>query len=142
MATRTTKTATPKATTKPVAKKTTTKTVTAKAVAKPATAPKAVVVETVTPVVSELPLKKPDLVDRVVLQTGMKKKDVKPVVEAMLAVMGDALGKGEEITAPPLGKLMIKKAKDTHNAKVLTLKLRIATNMGGGSKDVPESAAE
>jgi DNA-binding protein HU-alpha len=117
----------------------------AKAVARPAPkvsapvpkpsapAPKATIVETVTPVVSDLPIKKPELIDRVVTETGMKKKDVKPVVEAMLAVLGRTLSGGEEITAPPLGKLMIKRAKDLPNAKVLTLKLRIPTGDNGPS---------
>lgn len=97
---------------------------------------KATVVETVTPVVAEAPIKKPELIDRVVLETGMKKKDVKPVVEAMLAVLGRALVNGEEITAPPLGKLMIKRVKDLSNAQVLTLKLRHqkAGAQAGGSK--------
>lgn len=87
-------------------------------------APKATIVETVTPVVAKMPIKKPELIDRVVAETGLKKKDVKPVVEATLAVLGRTLAGGEDITAPPLGKMMIKRVKDVANARVLTLKLR------------------
>ena len=139
MAARSTKTATPKAA--PAKAKTTTKTTVAKAVAKPA-APKATIVETVTPVVSGLPIKKPELIDRVVTETGMKKKDVKPVVEAMLAVLARTLSEGEEITAPPMGKLMIKRVKDLPNAKVLTLKMRIPNADAGPKKDPLAQAAE
>jgi len=118
MATRSTKT-TPKATTKAAPKKaapkTTAKTTATKTTAaKPAAAkvaapaPKATIVETVTPTVSGLPIKKPELIERVMAETGMKKKDVKPVVEAMLTVLGRTLADGEELTVPPLGKIMNK----------------------------------
>lgn len=144
MAARTTKTTTkPKKTVAKTAK--TTKTAT-KAAAKTTAAPaKAVataapaspitsVVETVKPVVAGAPIKKPELIERVMAETGMKKKDVKPVVEAMLAVLGRALKDGEELTLPPLGKLMIKRRKDLANATILNLKLRhpttVATTIG------------
>lgn len=141
MTTRSTKTATTKAApakAKPVAK-TTTKTATAQAVD---VAPKATIVENVAAVVSGLPIKKPELIDGVVNETGMKKKDVKPVVEAMLAVLARTLSDGEEIKAPPMGKLMIKRVKDLPNAKVLTLKLRIPTAESGPKKDPIAQAAE
>jgi DNA-binding protein HU-alpha len=78
--------------------------------------PKATVVEEVKPVVAQAPIKKPELIDRVIAETGLKKKDVKPVVEAMLAGLGRTLADGEEITAPPMSKLMIKRVNDTPNA--------------------------
>lgn len=140
MATRSTKTApktkaTAAKATKPMATKTTTtKTAAAKVVAKPVAAPKATIVEAVTPVVSELPIKKPELIERVMAETGMKKKDVKPVVEAMLAVLGRTLTAGEELTVPPLGKVMIKQMKEVANAKILTLKLRHPTGANGPAK--------
>ncbi|MCF2903718.1 HU family DNA-binding protein [Octadecabacter sp. CECT 8868] len=135
MATRSTKTTTPKAktTTKTAAVKTTTKTATAKAVTKPATT-KATIVESVTPVVTATPIKKPELIDRVMAETGMKKKDVKPVVEAMLTVLGRSLADGEELTVPPLGKVMIKRVKDVANAKIMTLKVRQPKGDNGPAK--------
>ncbi len=97
------------------------------------TAPKAVVVETVKTVVADAPMKKPELIERVMAETGMKKKDVKPVVEAMLTVLGKALTNGEELTVPPLGKLMIKRTKEAANATIVTIKLRHPLNAGGGN---------
>lgn len=73
-----------------------------------------------------LPLKKPDLLDQVVARTNLKKRDVKPAVEAALSVIADALARGDEVALPPLGKLRIVKAKDlSEGAQVLTLKLRM-----------------
>ncbi len=128
MTTRSTKTpkttATPK---KAAAKKTTAKPAKAtasKVAAKPAAAPKATVVETVKPKVAAAPVKKPELIERVMSETGMKKKDVKPVVEAMLHVLGRALVQGEELIVPPLGKVMVKNSKDLANATVMNIKVR------------------
>lgn len=69
-------------------------------------------------------LRKKELVDRVVTASGMKKKDVKPVVEAALAVLGEALSKGEEMNLQPLGKLMINNSKEVSNAQVLNVRIR------------------
>ncbi|AGI71475.1 hypothetical protein OA238_c13100 [Octadecabacter arcticus 238] len=53
-----------------------------------------------------------------------KRDEVQPVVEAMLAVLGRALIGGEELTVPPLGKLMINRTKEVSNATIVNLKLR------------------
>ncbi|MDX8353318.1 HU family DNA-binding protein [Cognatiyoonia sp. IB215182] len=72
------------------------------------------------------PLKKPDLLDQVVARTNLKKRDVKPAVEAALSVIADALAHGGEVALPPLGKLRIVKSKElSEGARVLTLKLRM-----------------
>lgn len=146
MATRSTKT-TPKATTKTTPQKAAPKaTAAATTVAKPAAAavvsaaPKATIVETVTPVVAGLPIKKPELIERVMAETGMKKKDVKPVVEAMLTVLGRTLAGGEELTVPPLGKVMIKRIKDVANARILTLKVRHPKKDSGPTDPMSQAA--
>ncbi len=129
MATRSTKTAS-KAKTAP------------KTAATKAAVPKTTIVETVTPVVAGAPIKKPELIDRVVAETGMKKKDVKPVVEAMLGVLGRALSDGEDITAPPLGKVMIKRVKDVANARVMNIKVRYPNATGAAPASPVADAAE
>ena len=60
----------------------------------------------------------------VVDRSGIKKKDAKPVIEAMLAEMGDALGRGEQLVLQPLGKVMVKRRIDQENATVFTCKVR------------------
>lgn len=74
-------------------------------------------------------MKKPELLDAVVARTNLKKRDVKPAVEAALAVIGDALARGEQVNLPPMGKLRVIKAKELGDgAQVLTLKLRTSKN--------------
>lgn len=133
MATRSTKTTKAKTTAAKPAKaapKTATKTKIAKATAT-TPAPKATVVGAAKPVVAGAPIKKPELIERVMAETGMKKKDVRPVVEAMLTVLGRALSDGEELVAPPLGKVMVKRVKELPNARVMNVKIRHPLNAGG-----------
>ncbi|MDG1067071.1 MAG: HU family DNA-binding protein [Sulfitobacter sp.] len=60
----------------------------------------------------------------VVDRSGMKKKDVKPIVEAMLAVLGDALAEQREMNLQPLGKLKVQRGKELPDGRALVLKLR------------------
>ncbi|MFT4743114.1 MAG: hypothetical protein ACI91Z_001088 [Yoonia sp.] len=77
-------------------------------------------------------IKKPEFIDRAVDRTDVKKRDAKPAIEAALAVLSEALIKGEELNLPPLGKLRIVKTKDVGDgAKVLTLKLRTMKDGAG-----------
>ncbi|MBV0914109.1 HU family DNA-binding protein [Anianabacter salinae] len=69
-------------------------------------------------------LKKPELIRRVVAASGLKKKDVKPVVEALLKELGDALSNGEAMNLQPLGKLQINRTKDKDNGEVIIVKVR------------------
>lgn len=87
------------------------------------------------PVVSAPEMKKRDLLEKVVKRSGIKKKDAKPVVEAMLAVMGEALVEGRELNLPPFGKLKTNRIKDTGNARILNCKLRQAGGNGTASKE-------
>lgn len=109
------------------------------------TAPKATVVGAAKAVVAAGMIKKPELVDRVVAESGLKKKDVKPVVEATLAVLTKALVNGEELQVPPLGKVKINKMKDVANAKIINVKIRHSTNDANTTpppETVPAEVAE
>lgn len=109
----TSKTTKSTATKSPAAK--TTKAATTKAPAAPVAAPEAAVV-------SEL--KKKEFYERVAQASGAKKNKVKPVVDAVLAELGAALAKGEELNLPPLGKVSINRQKDAGNAHVMIAKIR------------------
>ena len=63
-----------------------------------------------------------DLIESVAGATGGKKPEVKAVVEATLAALGEALATGKALVVPPLGKLRVVKNK----GPALTLKLRLA----------------
>ena len=114
MATRTTKTSTKTTST--------TKAKTTKPATSQAAAP--VVVDAPQPVVSGPMMRKKELVDAVVTKSGMKKKDVKPVVEAMLSVLGSALQDGRELNLQPLGKVKINREKKLPSGKMMIAKIR------------------
>jgi nucleoid DNA-binding protein len=83
-------------------------------------------------------MKKPEFLDAIVKRTSLKKRDVKPAVEAALAVIVEALKKGEELHLPPMGKIRIVKAKELDaGAQVLTLKLRTIKSAALASQRVP-----
>ncbi|WP_108814908.1 HU family DNA-binding protein [Loktanella sp. Alg231-35] len=82
-------------------------------------------------------MKKPALFDEVVTRTNLKKRDVKPAVEAALAVIADTLREGTDVNLPPLGKLRVVKSKDLENgASVITLKLRTPKNATAAASGV------
>jgi DNA-binding protein HU-alpha len=82
-------------------------------------------------------LKKKELFDLVVARSGMKKKDVKPVVEAMLGVLGDVLAEQRELNLQPLGKLKVQRAKELPDGRALVLKLRQkSAQMKAASEDL------
>lgn len=91
---------------------------------KPAPAAKPAVVAAPKSVILGPELRKKELIDDVVARSGIKKKDAKPVIEAMLAALGDALAEKRELVLPPFGKLKVRREKDMPNARVLTAKIR------------------
>lgn len=82
-----------------------------------------------------------DLVDRVAEASDQKKKDVRDVVEAVLAVLGKAIDAGEVLNLPPLGKLRVARAA-TAEAGAITLKLRRGGGGKGSEKAEKEGLAE
>lgn len=86
------------------------------------TAPR--LVTSTIPAVAGPELKKRELVDRVVTRSGVKKRDAKLVVEAMLALMGEALAEGQELNLQPFGKLKINRVKESANGRILNCRLR------------------
>jgi DNA-binding protein HU-alpha len=64
------------------------------------------------------------LVDRVVEETGVKRRDAKPVAEAVLQELGAAIARGEVLNLQPFGKAMVKSSKSLDNADVYQLRLR------------------
>lgn len=120
------KAASKKSTSEPVAVKPVAKTPVPKALAKaaPANPPAAALTETMQPVVASRQMRHKELADRVAARTGMKKKDVKPVIQATLAVMGEVLGEQRGLILPPLGRVKLQRAKEVADGRVLVLKLR------------------
>ncbi|WP_299657610.1 HU family DNA-binding protein [uncultured Tateyamaria sp.] len=129
MATRTTKTTPKTTTTRSTAtksKSTTKATTPAKSTATPAPVKSAapVVVDAPTPVVAGPMMRKKELVDAAVARSGLKKKDVKPAIEAALAVMGEALQDGRKLNLPPFGKVKINREKKLASGRMLVARIR------------------
>ena len=69
-------------------------------------------------------MRRKDMLDRVANRSGMKKKDIRPVLDAVLSEIAEALAKGQDVNLPPLGKLKVRKVKQQENAQVTILRLR------------------
>ncbi|MFN3208893.1 MAG: HU family DNA-binding protein [Roseovarius sp.] len=82
-------------------------------------------------------LKKPELLRLVADRADLNKNKVKPVVEAMLEVLGEALAEGRELNLKPFGKIKINRQKDVGNARVTVAKIRQSKDGGesGGSDE-------
>lgn len=85
--------------------------------------------ETETASVESVSLRKAELIERVVAQGDLKKRDAKPAVEAALAVLGEALAAGEELILPPLGRVRITRRIDKGNAEILVARIRRSKTM-------------
>lgn len=132
-------TPTKSAATKPAAKKKAPAPVAAPepAAAAPMVAPH--VVSSATPTVMT-EMRKEQLLDEVAKRSGAKRKDVKPIVEAALEVMGEALGEGQELNLKPLGKVKIARTKQVANGRVINLRLRQSIQVIKELEDSQEAA--
>ena len=71
----------------------------------------------------------------VVTKSDVKKKYAKPVIEAMLEVLGETLGKGREMNLQPLGKVKYNRTKETTTARIVVAKVR--QSKPSGKRPVP-----
>ena len=69
-------------------------------------------------------LQKRQLVAHVVRRTGLRSSDIKPVVEATLAELGDAIAAGMTLALPPVGRGRVSRRLDPSGAEIITLRLR------------------
>ncbi|OHC44205.1 MAG: hypothetical protein A2092_18565 [Rhodobacteraceae bacterium GWE1_64_9] len=92
-------------------------------------------------------LKLKDLVEQVAAGSGIKKKDVKTVIEAALAAMGAALSAGRDLHLPPLGKARVGRQKGQAGSgdELLVVKLKrggpVTPAENSGKKDMSEGVA-
>lgn len=108
---------------------------------KPAANPPEVVVND-APKIAAPELKKKELIETVVARSGIKKRDAKPVIEAMLAVLGETIADGRELNLAPMGKLKVTRMKKTTKAHVITTRLRRNESHQNASPDPLAQAAE
>ncbi len=80
-------------------------------------------------------VQKKDFVDRVVAATGAKRSEVRPIVDATLEQLGEALSSGCTLAVPPLGRARINLEKDQRGGDVITLRLRRRPASGARAND-------
>ncbi|MFX0540328.1 HU family DNA-binding protein [Roseovarius sp. S4756] len=76
------------------------------------------------------PLKKQELMAQVVARSEVAKKHAKPVIEAMLDVLGEALAEGRDLNLQPLGKIKRKRMKETDKARIVIANIRQKKSSG------------
>jgi nucleoid DNA-binding protein len=92
---------------------------------------------------SETPeLKKKDLIAQVVQRSGVKKKFAKPVIEALLVVLGDAIAEGRELNLQPLGKVKVTNTKSVANGKVMNTRIRQSDAARGAVESTGEDSGK
>jgi len=69
-------------------------------------------------------LNKKQLIEDVVVRSGIKKKDAKPVIEAMLDVLGQAIADGKNLNLQPFGKITQQKQNEKASARVTIVRIR------------------
>ncbi|MEM9968544.1 MAG: HU family DNA-binding protein [Pseudomonadota bacterium] len=69
-------------------------------------------------------MRKKELLDTVVKKTGMRKNEVKPILETLLVVLGDALRENRELILPPLGKVKVQREKKVNGGRMAIARLR------------------
>ena len=82
-----------------------------------------------------------DLIDRVTASSGAKRSVVKPIIEATLHALGQALDTGENLTLPPLGRAKVSRSKELAGGAMLTIKLRRSASAKPGTEGDDETLA-
>ena len=82
------------------------------------------VVRVSEPEIARPDLRKKELIAEVLERCEVKKRDAKPVIEAMLAVLGEALADGRGLNLEPMGKLRINRAEEKNDRRIVVCKLR------------------
>jgi len=84
-------------------------------------------------------LRRKAFLDLVTTRAGSRKSDTRAVTDAALAVIAEALGRGEDVALPPLGRIRVVKTRDGVRSRVLTLRLSQQTGDDPGD-DAPGEA--
>jgi DNA-binding protein HU-alpha len=77
-------------------------------------------------------LKRQELLEQVVARSDVKKKFAKPVLEAALALIGEALAEGRDLNLAPMGKVKINRTRKLANGRVMVARIRQTVPRAGG----------
>lgn len=103
--------------------------------AAPQTAPADLrVVQVVEADLAKPDLRKRELMERVIERSEIKKRDAKPVIEAMLAVLGETLAEGRGLNLEPLGKLRVNRTVEKVGHRIVVSRLRQKLDAGAAGR--------
>lgn len=80
-------------------------------------------------------VQKKEFLERVLTASGASRATAKPIIEAVLDQLGQALAAGETLAIPPFGKARVSRHKDVRGSEVITLRLRRKPANGGTDDD-------
>lgn len=80
-------------------------------------------------------LQKRQFLNAVAQRSGMRPAQIKDVVEATLAELGDAIASGQTLALPPLGRARVNRQKDLSGSEVIILRLRRRVGSGDSGED-------
>lgn len=75
-------------------------------------------------------LKKPELLEKLSATTGLPKSRIRPVMEAMLDILGEAVAQDRALQLPPLGKVKPLRSKLEGAARITHVKIRQILSKG------------
>jgi DNA-binding protein HU-alpha len=87
-------------------------------------------------------LKKQELLEKLVDRADVQKKLAKPVLDAVLELLGEALAEGRDLNLPPLGKIKVNRVKDMAQARVIVAKIRQSKAESSAAAEVREMEAK
>jgi len=87
-------------------------------------------------------VRRKELVDRIVENSGMKPNAVKNALDAVLKEVGDALSAGEALNLPALGRVSVNRRKELDDGEVLICKIRRRNRVADTSEQTDEAASE
>lgn len=83
-------------------------------------------------------LKKQELLEKLIGRADVQKKLAKPVLDAVLELLGEALAEGRDLNLPPLGKIKVNRVKDMAQARVIVAKIRQSKAESSAAAEVRE----
>lgn len=114
---------------------------TAALAAKPTSAPAMVEKPTVSGVtLPDVAMTKKLLLEQVSAKAGVRKAQARPIVEAMLDVLGAALVRGETLKLQPMGVMKVTRQKEIEQADIVVCKLRRKKSQEGDNDPLAEAA--
>lgn len=80
-------------------------------------------------------LKRRALLESVAARAGVKRTDVREVMDAVLIEMAEALEQGRDLILPPFGKVMLRKDKDGRDGRPMVARIKLieAEKRGSGA---------